>query len=238
MSTIAAQPNSPFESLKGARVIELSHVLVPGQEEYRLEVTNRFVEELLPYYAGKRPSDAWYIMSDVALWSHVGTHMESPFHYLRDGMDIAAVPLDQVVGMCQLVNFVDKKPGEPITAGEMRSRGAAIEIGDIVFVRTDSGHYGTPQSHDRPYFAPDAIRWLVEDRQIHLMGVDCSGIDDRTRAAQPDHEMLFSHGVPLIEHLANLDQLTRDRFYVVAAPWRVKGLEATPVSVVAFEPRA
>ena len=67
------------------------------------------------------------------------------------------------------------------------------------------------------------------------MGVDCSGVDDRTQAAQPDHQMLFSHGIPLIEHLAHLDQLKTDQFFVVAVPWRVAGLEASPVSVVAFE---
>jgi kynurenine formamidase len=47
--------------------------------------------------------------------------------------------------------------------------------------------------------------------------------------------MLFRNGIPLIEHLANLERLCKDRFFVVAAPWRVHGLEASPVSVIAFE---
>ena len=222
-------------NLRGARIVELSHALVPGEEEYRLEVTNRYVEEFLPFYSGKRPTDAWYIMSEISLWSHVGTHMESPFHYLRDGVDIAGVALDRVVGMCQVVDFTDKAAGEPIAEQELRDRGEAVQVGDIVFVRTDSGHYRTPESHERPYFTEGAIRWLAEDRRIRLMGVDCSGIDDRTQSAQPDHKMLFSHGIPLIEHLAHLDQLKTDRFFVVAVPWRVAGLEASPVSVVAFE---
>jgi arylformamidase len=237
MTAIEVQESQLFEALRSARMVELSHSLVPGREEYKLEVTNRFVEELQPYYLGKRPADAWYIMSEVELWSHVGTHMESPFHYLKDGTDIAGVELDRVIGMCQVVHFTDKSVGEPITVDEMRARGANIQVGDIVFVRTDSGHYRTPESHDRPYFTPEAITWLAEDRQIHLMGVDCSGIDDRTKPAQPDHQILFSHGIPLIEHLANLDQLSSDRFFVVAVPWRVAGLEAAPVSVIAFEPR-
>ena len=39
-----------------ARIVELSHYLHPGQEEYQLEVDNRYVEELLPEY--ERPPDA------------------------------------------------------------------------------------------------------------------------------------------------------------------------------------
>ena len=224
-----------LEAASAARVVELSHVLVPGREEYRLEVANRFVDDLLPDYRGKRPADAWYIMSEVSLWSHVGTHLESPFHYLRDGADVAGVELDRLVGPCQLVDFTDKRPGDRITAEELRARGAGIRPGDIVFVRTDSGHYRTPRSHDRPHFSEGAITWLAEDRRIRLLGVDCSGIEDRAQPRQPNHLILFSHGIPLIEHLAHLDQLRTDRFHVVAVPWRVLGLEASPVSVVALE---
>ena len=220
----------------GVRIVELSHVLHPGREEYRLEVANRYVDELLAAdYAGKRPDGAWYIMSEVELWSHVGTHLESPFHYLKDGVDLSELKLDRVVGMCQLVKFTDKGKGEPISASELRERGSEIQIGDIVFVRTDSGHYGTPESHDRPYFEEEAIRWLAEDRQIRMMGVDCSGIEKRSEPRQPNHEMLFRNGIPLIEHLAHLERLNSERFFVVAVPWRVEGLEASPVSVVAFE---
>jgi kynurenine formamidase len=48
--------------------------------------------------------------------------------------------------------------------------------------------------------------------------------------------MLFSHGVPLIEHLAHLERVPEGRCFVVAVPWRVHQLEASPVSVVAFIP--
>jgi arylformamidase len=229
------RPKSAGQDLTGYRPVELSHTLHPGKEEYRLDVTNRYVEEFDPFYAGKRRDDAWYIMSEVVSWSHVGTHMESPFHYLKDGPDLTGIPLEQVVGECVLVNFTDKKVGEAITEAELRERGSQIAAGDIVFVRTDSGHYGTPQSHDRPYFTEAAIRWLAEEVKISCLGVDCSGIEDRTQPRQPNHEMLFRHNIPVIEHLAHLDRLTSDRFFVVAVPWRVEGLEASPVSVVAFE---
>lgn len=220
--------------MKGYRAVELSHTLLPGQEEYRLEVRNRYVDELLPEY--RRPADAWYIMSEVSMWSHVGTHMEAPFHYLKDGTDCAGIPLHRVVGEAILLDFSDKSPGEPITAADLEARGPDVRGGDIVFIRTGlSRNYRTLRSHDRPYFPVEAIQWLV-DREIACLGVDCSGIEKRDLPTQPSHELLFSHNIPLIEHLAHLEQLTRRRFYVVAVPWRVRGLEASPVSVIAFEP--
>ncbi len=219
--------------MKNYKVIELSHELLPGHEEYQLEVQNRLVDEMLPEYI--RPPGAWYIMSEVKLWSHVGTHMESPFHYIKDGGDVSAIPLKRVVGEGILVDFSDKKVKEAITAVELEQRGKNIRAEDIVFIRTNLSHnYRTPQSHDRPYFTLEAIQWLV-DRKISCLGVDCSGIEKRDEPKQPDHELLFKNGIPLIEHLAHLDEITQERFFVVAVPWRVHGLEAGPVSVIAFE---
>jgi arylformamidase len=223
-----------MSTLQRKRPVELSHVLVPGEEEYKLEVENRLVEELLPEYAGLRPAAADYIMSEVSLWSHVGTHLEAPYHYFRDRDDVSRVPLESVVGECTLLQFTDRGPGEAITRTDLAERGGDVRRGDIVFVRTDEGHYRTAQSHDRPYFTEEAIAWLVE-KGIACLGVDCSGIEKRGVPGQPNHVQLFEHGIPLIEHLAGLDRLASNRFFVVAVPWRVQGLEASPVSVVAFE---
>jgi arylformamidase len=215
---------------------ELSHVLLPGEEEYELRVASRPVEEFLPDYAGLRPPGADYIMSEVTLWSHVGTHIEAPYHYFEDGADVSELPLERVVGECALLDLTHRGHNEAITREDLEERGSEVRAGDIVFVRTDQGHYRTARSHDRPYFTEDAVSWLVE-RPISCLGVDCSGIERRGVPGQPNHERLFSHGIPLIEHLYGLDQLRTTRFFVVAVPWRVRGLEASPVSVVAFEER-
>jgi arylformamidase len=220
---------------QGYRVLELSFDLYPGKEEYRLLAQNKQVSDMLEHYRDKQPPEQWYIMSEIEMWSHVGTHMEAPYHYIRDGIDIARVPLRQVVGECVLVDFSDKGIGEAISQAELEGRGVDIREGDIVFVRTGLDHfYRTERSHDRPYFAEEAIQWLV-DKKIACLGVDCSGIENRTQKRQPNHQLLFSHGIPLIEHLANLKQLRNRRFFVVAVPMRIHGVEASPVSVIAFE---
>jgi arylformamidase len=221
--------------LKGYRIIELSHTLYPGSEEYQLEVQNHFVDELLPDY--ERPPETWYIMSEVQMWSHVGTHMETPFHYFKDGQDCALIPLERVVGEGVLLDFTDKTFYEAITVKNLEERGQNIQAGDIVFIRTGLSHfYRTSRSHDRPYFPVESIHWLV-NRKIACLGVDCSGIEKRGESIHPAHEALLKAGIPLIEHLAHLDQLRRERFWVVAVPWRVHGLDASPVSVIAFEPQ-
>ena len=58
-----------------------------------------------------------------------------------------------------------------ISRTDLAERAAEIRPGDIVFVHTGHGHYRTPQSHDRPYMAEDAVKWLIERGIVCLAGV-------------------------------------------------------------------
>ena len=224
-------------NLANCRVIELSHPLYPGEEEYPYDVENRPVEDLIPHYRGKVPPGQWYILSKLQIWSHTGTHVEAPWHYRENGGDVATIPLHRTVGECAFVDLQGKAVGEPIGRAELQAKGAHIREGDIVFVYTGYGHlYRTERSHDRPWFEREAIRWLVEDMRIACLGVDCSGTEDRNQSGQPNHQLLFEHDIPLIEHLANLDRITQKRLYVVAVPLRLHRSDASPLAVIAFEP--
>lgn len=52
--------------MQGKRVIDLTHVMIPGQEQYDLEITQR----------SERHGPTGDIMKDVFMWSYVGTHVE------------------------------------------------------------------------------------------------------------------------------------------------------------------
>jgi arylformamidase len=223
--------------LKGYRILELSFDLYPGKEEYHLDLKNRPVAEMLPFYADKVPLDEWYVMSEVEFWSHVGTHIEAPLHHIDRGMDCAEIPLANVVGEASLVDFTQKPLFEGITLEELKSHANHVQQGDILFIRTGlHPFYRTERSHDRPYLMPEATEWLVYEKRISCLGVDCSGIEKRDEPTQPNHKILLGNGIPIIEHLAYLDRISKKRFFVVAVPMRVHGLDASPVSVIAFEP--
>jgi arylformamidase len=167
----------PYKS-KGrpARVVELSHRLTPGAQRFRLEVKARSVEQFLPEY--KVPETDWYIMEEVEICTHVGTHVEAPYHAFKDGTQVADLDARSLIGPASIVDFTDKKAGEAMTCGEMRSRGGHIEKGDILLLRTGlSRHYLTP-SYRRPYLEIEAVDWLIE-RGIKALGIDCSGFENR-----------------------------------------------------------
>jgi arylformamidase len=215
------------------RIIDLSHQLNAGEEEYKLEIRTYSVDEKFPQY--KREKNDWYIMQELSMSTHVGTHIESPYHAYRKGLDIAGISLDRLVGECILMDFSFKKPGEEISLEEIKKYDSKIKESDIVFIYTgrDKYYHDIKQSHERPYPTTEAVKWIV-GRNISCIGIDCTGIEVKGSKDQPNHQVLFRSNIPLVENLTNLDKIKKERFNVFILPLNIKKLESCPVRVIAI----
>jgi arylformamidase len=209
------------------RIVELSHVMLPGQEQYGLEVKPR----------KERKGATGDIMSDVSMWSHVGTHVEVSLHFYANGKDTSQVPLDCFFGPALLLDFRHKKVNDPISVDDFKNAGD-IEVGDRVIMWQGCEHkYRTKESHQRPYVTEEAANWLAHDRKIKLLGTDSSGFEVRGSGDHPNHHIFFKDGVdiPVLECLRNLGEISKPRFFLSALPLAVKGLDACPVRALALE---
>ena len=209
------------------RIVDLTRVIEPtGPDAQRKFVVN--IHDALEEIPGKvRPEGEWYVMSDVELMNHVGTHIEVPFHCLRQGADLAQIPVEQLVGPAVILDLRDAEAEGGVTLAQVQAAAKAaggIKGGDIVF-----GQMGSTR-----YFATEALVWLVEQK-IKLMGVDSGGVElsHDTTHSNVNHLVLFRAGIPLIENLTNLDQVPQPRATVYALPVPVTGLDAFPLRVIA-----
>jgi arylformamidase len=216
------------------RIVDLSHKLYPGKEEYHLQLETHLTDELYPQY--KRDQDVWYILQNVRMSSHCGTHVELPYHHNRQGLDAGSFPLDRLIGDAVLLDYTHKQPGEMVTLDELQSRESKIRVGDMVLFNFNCARfYRTPQSHDRPQITQEAIRWLVDEKKINLIGSDASGIEVKGVPNQPNHQYLMDHQIPIIEFAANLDRLHKERFTLLVLALPVVGLDSCPVRLIAVE---
>lgn len=223
----------PVIAHKLGRTVELSHLLLPGEEEFALEMKTFPVEEVMPRI--KRRSDIWYVLGEVRMSTHVGTHVEFPYHHRKAGLSAAEYPLERLIGEAIVLDFSHKKKDEEITVGEVCDAGVDIRIGDIVLIRTDMHKlWKSPRGHDRPVLAIKAAQYLVE-RGIHCIGTDATGLEVRGRDDQPIHEILFAHNVAVVESMTNLDMLKKERFTIFILPLRVQGMDSCPVRIIACE---
>jgi arylformamidase len=214
-------------------ILELSHIMVPGEEEFPLELKTFNVEEIMPRIA--RRSDVWYVLQEVRMSTHVGTHIEFPYHHRRDGKSAAEYPLERLIGDAVVLDFSHKGKDEEISTEEISRAGVEIRCGDIVLIRTDMHKlWKTPRAHERPVLSIAAAQNLVE-HGIHCIGTDATGLEVRGRDDQPVHEILFAYDVAVIESMTNLDKLSGERFTIYVLPLRVRGMDSCPVRIIACE---
>jgi len=220
-------------------IVDLSHTIIPEREEYGCVLEVRNIEDVFPKY--RRAPGAWYVIGKVWMNNHCGTHVEAPFHHVKDGQDISSLSLEQLVGPAVCVDVSDFGNNEEITRDEVVKRCADVRTGDaVIFDCGVAEHYGTKRGHDRPWFSPDAIRWLVEDRKVWSVGTDATGVEVRTATGgstgqQPNHEYLLGNNVPLIESLTNLEEIRGQRVTLLVLPVKLKGAEAFPARVIAIK---
>jgi len=216
------------------RIVDLSHRLIPGKEEYHLNLVTHRTDELYPQY--QVDGDVWYILQDIHMSSHCGTHIEFPYHHYREGMDAGDYPIERLIGDGLLLDFTRKKAGEAVTLSEVTSLENRIHTQDMLLFNFNCArYYRTERSHKRPYITPEAIQWLVLEKKISLIGTDASGIEVQGAPNQPNHQFLMEHGVPVIEFAANLDKLSKERFTLFVLALCVEGLDSCPVRLVAIE---
>ncbi len=154
-----------------ARIVDLSHALYPGQEEYHLNLRTHNTVDLYPQY----PVDEgeWYILQDIDMSSHCGTHIEFPYHHNRHGMDAGTFPLARLIGDCVLLDFRHKESGDLVTLEEVRSYDSVIRAGDMLPVRLRlCENYRTDHAHDRPAVSHDAdeVARLLKAHRSHRIG--------------------------------------------------------------------
>jgi len=219
--------------LKG-KFVDLSHRLRPDQEEYHLRLKNVNTAERYSQYIVEE--GFWYILQDIEMSSHCGTHIEFPYHHNQNGLDAASFGLDRLIAPCVLLDYKHKKPNEAVTLEEIKEYVDLIQEGDsVLFNFGVDMNYRTDKSHVRPYLSMEAAQWLAEVKKINIIGSDASGLEIKGVPNQPIHQYLMERQIPIIEFANNLDSLTESRFMLFVLALAVDGLDSCPIRLVAYE---
>ena len=214
------------EMLGPYRVVDLTKKLYPEREKRRLEVRRFFKEETKDYH------------SDLDIASHLGTHVETPYHYKDEWPDVLQLPTTSFLGRGVLLHLDDIQPCAPVRARDLeKADKGRLQEGDVV-VLTSPYHcepFSFREDDQRPYLGAAAGQWLA-DKGIKSVGFgDSVAIEHSVEDACAFHEILMPRDVTFIEVMENLDKLEDDIFLIVFLPLPIAGLDSCPVRVVAIE---
>ncbi|MFO1021828.1 MAG: cyclase family protein [Planctomycetales bacterium] len=174
----------------------------------------------------------------LSLYSHAGTHMDAPRHFLNDGRCIDQQALEICCGPAKVINLTPVASRELITVERLKPWHDRIQAGDRLLLRTDWHRlHGTPAYRDElPRISPELARWLVE-KQVALVGVEPPSVADvnNMRELTEVHQTLFRGNVLIIEGLAHLNELHQDEVELIALPLKIADGDGSPVRAIAIE---
>ena len=201
-------------------IIDLSPELVPGHEDRRLAIRPFITEQ------------DQTLMHDIDMMSHVGVHIEAPFHYKEDLKGISELPLSSFFGDGLCIDVSGAGKAGAITPDTLLESGPAegVKPGDIVLL------HSMFEGEDVPYISRECAEFLGA-LPIKMLGIDSTIRLEETHTGpggMATHDSLLRKDIPLIERLVNLDKVKGKRFLFFGFPLRIKGLDSSPIRAVAL----
>lgn len=217
-------------NLNGLRVIDLTKVLDPKTESRRCGLTR---------FNTGGPIPDFHTIMDIT--SHLGTHVECPYHHHDDWDDVQELPLTTFMGRALYVNITHMGPNGKITAADLeKACGDRVQEGDIVILDSPmkippfTDKTNTPED-ERLLIGRETAEWLKE-KKVKCVGFgDGVSIESNNEDVCAFHDVLMEVNVVFLEVLENLEQLSTDVFFMSYAPLPIKGLDSCPIRAYAIE---
>ncbi|HBE70897.1 MAG TPA: cyclase [Planctomycetaceae bacterium] len=181
--------------------------------------------------------DGWNATT-LQLYSHCGTHMDAPCHFLPSGATIDQQDLSICVGPAEVLNLAPSTTSQLIDVADIEPFKNRIDPGSRLLLRTDwHKKYPSPEYRSGlPRISLQLAEWFVETG-VAMIGVEGPSVADVNNMEELTavHQTLFRGNVLIVEALAHLDQLTQNTVQFIGLPLKVTGGDGTPIRAIAIE---
>ena len=182
--------------------------------------------ELIQSMEAGAPVNVTRISSTV----HIGTHIDAPRHFFRDGGTVEQLPLEVLTGPCYVVQLPDGI--DAITAEVLDRTEVTSEMKRVLFGTRNSHLWARGESGFQTDFVAiteDGAEWLV-GRGIQLVGVDYLSVAPYGDS-EPTHKVLLGAGVVVVEGL-NLASVMRGFYDLYCLPLKIVGCDGAPARAI------
>src|ERR1035438_7274000 len=211
-------------------LIDLSHTVEHGLITYK-GLPAPIVCDFLSREDSRRiyAAGTEFHIGKIEMVANTGTYVDSPFHRYADGQDLSELPLESLANLEGVLFRSAGRAIGPSAFGDLDLRGKAV----LVHTGWDR-HWATDQCVEgHPFLTAEAAQHIASSGAA-LAGIDSLNIDDTADLSRPAHSILLRAGIPIAEHLCNLESLPAGAFRFFAVPVKVKGFGTFPVRAFAI----
>jgi len=160
-------------------------------------------------------SNDGYNLELLFLSSHTGTHLDAPYHFVKNGIKIHQIPLNRLLGSAILIK-IKKGKNQSITKNDLvlfeKKHGNIQKHSSIIF--HTSWQKNLKKNFyfiNNPGLSKSAATYLVS-KEINLIGIDSPSIDLGKDKIFTVHKILAKNNILIVENLSNLNKISSKRF--------------------------
>ncbi|XP_060581339.1 isatin hydrolase-like [Ruditapes philippinarum] len=239
----------------GRKMIDLTHTFDKDAPKYPLTWLGaenftyyRLTPLLKRYY-----DDMWVELNQIEFYEHQGTHIDAPIHFGNGRQSLEQIPPEKLIGPGVVIDVQDKVRNNAdyaVTVEDIKMHEA--EYGRIppnAIITFNSGWsrkypnstliFGTknltdPNTFHFPGWSLEACEFLLQQRQVSVVGSDTPSTDPGNPPGYPCHMYLQPNNVPLLEYIANLDRIPARGTTFVLGVMKVRGGSGGPTRIFAL----
>lgn len=157
--------------------------------------------------------------------THMGTHIDAPFHFENDGEQVHELPVDLYIGRARVIDLSGV------------SQVGYAELAEIDFGGAERILLKTGRREDLTVFPANFttigadLAPLLKERGVRLIGIDTPSVDAETSKSLDAHHALYQHHVMILENIV-LDHVEAGDYELIALPLRIVGADGSPVRAV------
>jgi len=175
-----------------------------------------------------------YNLGLAAVNSHAGTHTDAPRHFLKDGATLEAIPLENYVGSCVVIDVRHRGANEDITVNDILANEDTIRAKKrVLFLTGWSEKVNTAEYFtDYPRISLELAKRLVE-LGVVMVGVEPPSLNPPLYIEV--HQALLANNVAIVEGLRGLENILGKEVIFCGAPLAFVGADGFPVRAYAIE---
>lgn len=170
-------------------------------------------------------------VTELKMGTHTGTHVDAPYHFLKDGATVDVIPIETLIGPCLVVeidaeNVIEKKHLESHCLSKhsrilFKTQNSKLWSNNVGSFKTDYIALGL-----------DAAIYLLE-MHIILVGIDYLSIES-FQSDTTVHKLLLKNSITILEGL-NLSGVKAGVYELICMPLKLQGCEGAPARVILRE---
>ena len=165
--------------------------------------------------------------SEVSFNLHMGTHIDAPFHFIKNGKSVDKIDLRKLMGKTHVLEY---SGNGPLAVDFLESAKLPLNCKRLL-IKTRNSH--TNFNKFDPNFVAitsEGSKWLKK-KGIILIGIDGPSIQPLKNTNNLVHEELLGSGIIVMEGL-DLSKVVPGNYFLYSMPLKIKSAEGSPVRAI------